>query len=588
MFVSEWSEKLTSHAKQQFMKSPFWIEAAKRGLCWEAAVMDKPSIQEAVDRMDEASTAVLRVFHICFGAGPVSEERLFLSRAGLSGAEFRYGLIQLQNAGIVFALRQGWGERLYAMPSDCFLLWHPVLFPMNKLSAADSGYGIWEHRQEDMSNKPLGRQLLTAWAELARSGLGLTSKGILPKKTTAKLMQAITLTDADMEQAGWQPETLDSYSPAVSFVLKLSMHLGVIALDGNRMKWNEKTLGEWLAEPELRQEALLLQWCLEELLEKRPAMWHIMALLARLDPGTWYSETVMAEEVRHHGLEGREWDQSLDNCLNLLRVFGWMELARAADGRMMRWAMKPLLLHDQQRQEARQEPVMIEPNGDLLVLPGCPNRIRWELELIADRRSDDQISVWQLTRSSIGRALAHGRTIPSVLSFLHAASGGIPISPLLVSSLMDWGKQDPLDTKLSSDIYPLLTVDHESDAVEFQLRSSGQTLVGCELMNHEDFRIERFLPELDRVPLSWLQQLRSYHHSTRLEIMEKALSWQAPVHLSMDDAIVAFVPARLERLDGGWAVTGLLREALTHKEVCLTPEMWQGMKLIAPGVSGFV
>lgn len=67
------------------MMSPFWIGAAERELKWEEAVIDRLSIQEAVDQMDEASAAVLRAFYNCFGAGPVSEERLFFIAAEILG-----------------------------------------------------------------------------------------------------------------------------------------------------------------------------------------------------------------------------------------------------------------------------------------------------------------------------------------------------------------------------------------------------------------------------------------------------------------------------------------------------------------------
>ncbi|ACT02407.1 hypothetical protein Pjdr2_3777 [Paenibacillus sp. JDR-2] len=570
------------------MMSPFWIGAAERELKWEEAVIDRLSIQEAVDQMDEASAAVLRAFYNCFGAGPVSEERLFSLRQRFSGAEFRYGLIQLQNAGIVLALRQGWGERLYAMPSDCFMQWHPYLFPFGQWPEVNRISGLWEQRQEDMALKPLGRQLLAAWAELARSGLGLTAKGILPKKTTARLMQAISITDADLLQSGWRQEETDPYNPAVSFVLKLSNQLGVLAFEGKLIRWKEKTLAAWFSKGELTRESLLFQWCLNELLEKKPAMWHVMALLTRLEPGTWYPDGAIADQLPELDLKGMEWDQSRSACLNLLRSFGWLELAWAGDSKMLRWTMIPLFIYNEQRPSARPEPIMIEPNGDLLVPPGCPYSIRWELELVADRKSDDQLSVWQLSRSSIERAITHGRCVASVIAFLQSASGGMLISSLLETSLTDWGKQTEVEKKPPADAYPELPLEDQSEEGGFPLRFSGRAFAGCELMNHEDFRIERFLPELERVPINWMQQLRSYHHSTRFEILERALSWQAPVQLRIKENVVAFVPARLERSGNGWTVTGLLREADTHREVCLSPEMWEGMKLVAPGVSGFV
>ncbi|MCK9859715.1 helicase-associated domain-containing protein [Paenibacillus sp. ATY16] len=588
MFVQQWSEKLTSRVKQQFMMSPLWIGASERGLHWEEAVIDRLSIEEAVDRMDEATATVLRAFYNCFGAGPVSEERLFSLRQRFSGAEFRYGMIQLQNAGIIFALRQGWGERLYAMPSDCFMQWHPYLFPLAPLLAANRSSEIWEQRQEEIALKPLGRQLLAVWAELARSGLGLTSKGILPKKTTARLTLAVSITDEDLLQAGWQQEDTDPYNPAVNFVLKLTGQLGLLAAEEKQLKWQEDTLAAWFSEEELKREALLFHWCLDELLKKKPAMWHIMALLTRLEPGAWYSEAAIAAQLPLLDMKGMEWEESRSACLNLLRGFGWMEFARAGDQRMLRWTMMPSSLDYGQRPQAKYEPIMIEPNGDLLVPPGCSYRVRWELELVADRKSDELLSVWQLTRSSIERAMTHGRSFASVINFLQSASGGVPIPPLLEASLADWGKQTAAVVKQPSDAYPELPLEPRSEESGFELRSSGRAFAGCELMNHEDFRIERFLPELERVPINWMQQLRSYHHSTRLEILERALSWQAPVQLRMNESVVAFVPARLERSGSNWTVTGLLREAETHREVCLSPEMWEGMKLVAPGVSGFV
>lgn len=593
MFVKEWSEKLTNHAKQQFMSSPFWKDAASHELSWEEAVIDMPSVKAAVDRMDKASAAVLRAFYSCFGAGPVHEERLFTSgalRTDLSGAEFRYGLIQLQNAGILFALRKGWGERLYALPSDSFFIWHQVLFLIAvEPSAINSGLGHWEQKQEESPNVLLGRQLLAAWAELARSGLGLTAKGTLPKKTAAKITQAIGLTNSDLIQAGWQAEPEDPYAPALSFLLKLSFQLGVITRADGKLKWEEDVLAAWMNQSEPSREAHLLRWCLDELLVNAR---NTAALLLRLPPGVWYSEQELERQLHHAGLDASEWGAQTNwtNWLNLLRALGWLELAHTGNEKLLRWTIRAKDLLEKQQEEHSFEPILLEPNGDIIVLPGCHYSIRWELELIADQKSDDHISIWQLTRQSIGRALEYGRTISSIMTFLHMASGNAPLSPLLESSLADWGKQGAAEETLTAkryNQYPYIPLI-DQPVREIVLKSPIQTLENYELMNHEDFTIERFLPALDQVPLSWLQQLRSYHHSTRLEILEKALSWQTPVQLSIDEAVVAFVPAKLERLEGGWTVTGILREDHTYREVCLTPEMWQGMKLVVPGASGFV
>jgi hypothetical protein len=82
----------------------------------------------------------------------------------------------------------------------------------------------------------------------------------------------------------------------------------------------------------------------------------------------------------------------------------------------------------------------------------------------------------------------------------------------------------------------------------------------------------------------WTKQLRTYHHSTRRELIEQALEWQTPVQLRIERELRSFVPEKLEQQESGWAVVGLLRDEPDRQPIRLTPDMWEEMRLVIPGL----
>lgn len=96
---------------------------------------------------------------------------------------------------------------------------------------------------------------------------------------------------------------------------------------------------------------------------------------------------------------------------------------------------------------------------------------------------------------------------------------------------------------------------------------------------------EKLQLQEEGVPAMWTKQLRVYHHSTRKELVERALAWQSPLQLRMDSELHSFVPERLELQGGEWAVVGILRNAADNKPIRLTPDMWDEMRIVIPGRS---
>ncbi|RXZ77036.1 hypothetical protein EBB07_32635 [Paenibacillaceae bacterium] len=96
---------------------------------------------------------------------------------------------------------------------------------------------------------------------------------------------------------------------------------------------------------------------------------------------------------------------------------------------------------------------------------------------------------------------------------------------------------------------------------------------------------EELFPGLRQIPAPWVDHLRTYHPSTRLEMIEQALSWQVPLELKTGHEGIVFMPARVQKQDGQWTVAGRVRrhEGLEQAEIQLDPGMWDQMRLIIPG-----
>ncbi|MFX3633355.1 MAG: helicase-associated domain-containing protein [Candidatus Pristimantibacillus sp.] len=615
MYVTELAQKFTEEKQAQFMKQHVWISAASHGLPWSRAIVDKHYVQEAVKALSSSAGAALRAIYIRCGAAPVHEERLLSigsRQTGLSGAEFRCGLIELQNAGILIAVRKAWGERIFFVPRDCFILWQQCLFISNIQPQSDSKCNQLEMMEAPC--KPLGRQLLTALAELSRCGLELTVKGLLPKRTITKVTQAFELKDQQLSALRLTNAYKEQYPLSLSFLLEISLRLELFIQEERQLEWQKDKLTAWLKLPVSLREAMLHEWCVSELLNASPSMANSAALLSGLEAGKWYAEASVKEQMKqfgmmdsdeHEGVEQYDWW----DWLQVLQAFGWIERAQTPDGMLLRWSIDPEWMH---RYDLHPEPIMIEPNGEVVVMPYCDFRIRWELELLAERMMDDRMTVYRLNARDCARALQHGRTQASIHHFLMEASGGNELPFSVVTSLDDWVKRagrmtnpDALSSVKSR--YPLILLTEEG-AIEQSGQSEhsnernslfgpfagmlideqSQWLYRYPLINDDGVTMKDLFPEMELVPINWLKQLRVYHHSTRREMLEQALSWQTPVQLRMEDGILSFVPFKLEAAGQGWAVVGTLREEQIQREVRLTPDMWEEMKLVVPEMNGIV
>lgn len=443
--------RLSPDRQQSLLEHPIWSDAVRRGLAWGEAAMERQAVIDAADRLGGQAAALLRAALKAFGAAPVSEERLIREarkQTMLSGAECELALAQLEAAGILFAVSKVWGERLIFMPADCFMSWQQALFPAKAEPVSADDKALQDASEFHAASRPLGRQLLRALSAMAASGMELTAKGVLAKKTIAKLAQPVDFNDDQLRPFGFNWSHRDHYSITAAFILQAAESERLIATEEERVSWNEPQLAAWMNMDDQERERKLLKWCIELLLPGQPAdSAHLISALCSLQAGRWYRSADISQlsEPFPEAAAGDEPGGSLDNWLVLLQRFGWLEFAISPgmNGResvkFVRWKLKPMEESDGKAERVMEAfvPVAVQPNGEVIAEPGCSFAMHWELGLIGELITDDTAIVYRLTAGSIAGALEFGRSKASIRSFLERA-GGCPLPQPVEAMLEEW------------------------------------------------------------------------------------------------------------------------------------------------------
>lgn len=677
MRIKQLLGKLSSERLESFMQASVWHSARNKGLTWEQAAVDHESIQEAAARLTPHASEVIKEFVRHFAAVPIEGEQLIRKLrkcTSLSGAECQLGVAELADAGILFSVQKIWGENLYFLPVECFMGWQKVFFPYKPEQ-------LTSFERERLMNgamrpfcRPFSRQLLSAFAVLGLSGLGLTLNGTLPKKTVSKLIQSVDLEERWLKSFELKWSHADAYPLQAAFILEAASALGLLTVEKGSLKWNEAKLHQWLKLENAAREKQLMDWCLALLLPSGIGNAHMAASMMGLQSGQWHSKSsidLWFDDLHAATAPGKDANgQSVtanSKWCELWHSMGWIDLVDCehANGNELffRWnSAAPWHAREQERTTEHPSYVTVQPNGEMIVESECPFWIRWELELLAERKSDEQVTVYQLEAAAVSRALEQGRSLASIQSFLREASGAqmlpstvevlldawtsracrtsfaevallrcdnaemaaiiesdVKIAPFLKQKLgsldfiVEQGQISEIRRLLQKAGYPARksveseTSRDENAAISFPIINGEQghhneqqsieaTKTEPSYFIYEAFPLQHFelnnqagkeklqsWSQRDRVPSMWIKQLRTYHHSTRRELIEQALQWQTPIQLRMKQELRSFVPEKLELHDEGWAVVGLLRDELQLQTIRLTPDMWEEMRLIIPG-----
>lgn len=329
----------------------------------------------------------------------------------------------------------------------------------------------------------------------------------------------------------------------------------------------------------------------------------------------------------------------LSSWIEPLSSFRFVELAADKEGgTWFRWLISPKG-GDETEKQPKSPSFYVQPDFEILLLPDASLRTEWEVAAFAELKQTDHVRTYRMTKEGFHRAWEIGQSSEAIISMLQEnAYYEIP-EPVAVT-LRQWGEQtgkihfeevtllrcrsnEIADALLRNEKCQPFLRDRIS-AVDFIVPKAQLTQLTKCLdnmgynpknsrkeannfgINAENvprnqtsglcysrdsiqlYEMDAELPEKDGlypdmgdIPLSWLQDFRLYHGSTRKEMIRKAIKWKSCLQLRKEGQSRFIIPRNLREERSGWILEGL--EEL--QEIAWSGEDWEEMKLILPGIN---
>jgi len=437
MLIREWLRRLPPDAAARFAASPPWnAVAADRD--WAALAADPDAVSRAAAALPEETAAALKTALIRFGSLPFEPEQFGSAAAGdglPSGVAARE-LERLRAAGIVFTVRKTWGDRLHFIASDALAAWTAALLPLDVRPLPDDRRAA---RPLQDYTEPLGLQLLQMFAELAKRGAELAAGAGMTGRTAASAAARLSFGSEALrafEARLAAGRAGDAADPRIAFGLAAAAHLGLLGEAGGRTVWRRDALARWLAMEANRRERELLAFATDRLAACDERFMHAGALLRSLEGGRWYPAAgIEAWLARHAPAAAEHWR----DWVGTLTAFGWMQTGRSAAGEpVVRWLIDPRGgAETKAGDRAPDGRIRFMPGAELAVPPDLDWRLRWELELVADKAKPGPMGVMRLSAVSYARWVENGRTAGEALALLEEAAG-CPVPDDLGRSIREW------------------------------------------------------------------------------------------------------------------------------------------------------
>ena len=587
MNIEEIVMRLTEEDKQKIGQSSIWSHLQyEESLSWSDCLHSETHLQALWGKLPKTASQTLAVIISRFGAAPFKEEQLLEAvPTGSVGVNYRLGLLRLLQSGLVFAVRKGWGEKLYFIPKNMFMPWYRIIYsdciclPIDIDNLNVSNIIPYEH---EGYTPTLRLQLLHTMAALKCADMRLTSKGMLTKRTIDCCLKQLKTAYEGKEILKISGELFDGYPFPLAFALEILFSHGLLVQENGRLEIHHGWYN-WLCKPIEQREAELVQWIIHTFAFRHAAAGQAAALMIELVPMKWYRLADVEKSLHMIIGDCARAEAAIaasDACIGWLSSFGWLETAQTTRGdKIVRWLIKATIkthdIYTSNITSAASEPIRITPDGEIFVYPNGSDRVRWLLEMIAERKRTDMVTVYKINFHSLSQAQKEGFSSAGIIELLEEASGErlpetvrLSIEDIMAAEVNQKLELNSKDECLAKSDKQSLFPDPDS-LRQFNLLTEWPTF-------------KSLFIGLDDVPVMWVKQLRSYHFTTRKELLERALSWRTSVKLNYKGTVQHFVPERIEESGTEWAVVGHFHAETEAAPIRLTPGMWEEMMLIIP------
>ncbi|WP_171686082.1 helicase-associated domain-containing protein [Paenibacillus planticolens] len=337
----------------------------------------------------------------------------------------------------------------------------------------------------------------------------------------------------------------------------------------------------------------------------------------------------------------------LNSWILPLSLFRFVELAADANGGVwFRWLFSPggedefgASRASSVESQAKAPSFYVQPDFEILLLPDAGLRTEWDIAAFADLQQTDHVRTYCLTKESFYRAWEQGQSSEEIIRILQEKAYYEVPEPV-IQTMRQWGEQagkvhieevtllrcrsnEIADALLRNEkcqpflkervggadfIVPKDQLSQLAKCLEnmgYNPKSSrkeaddpaaesdnflgNQTQGLCYSRDSiQLYEMDSELPEqgdlypdMESIPVSWLQDFRSYHGSTRKDMIRKAIEWKSCLQLRKEGQSRVIIPRILREERSGWILEGLEE----HKEIALSGDDWEEMKLILPGIN---
>lgn len=487
-------------------------------------------------------------------------------------ADFRAGLLQLQNKGIVRTIKGQWDESWIQLPHlhkiyrDCFSLKNEQAFVHDEITVIGSEISLMEI-------------FLRMLIYINQQPLQRTNRGNWNKKQLTELNRF-----AELERL------LTHFT--INDLLAWGLEMQFLKEVDHRLLIESEKVKHWLHMPRSKAEAIVYdQWKKAVLKQSSTRELHFVHWLeCQQFDFTWLSLSAFYRWLHKYDLgDERNVESFVQRWLQQLVQYGWLHLAETNRGDVfMKWTLNS---------EPASADIYVQPDFELIVPSEVNLRIIWWIESIADRLQVEANAIrrYTLSKNSVIRALKCGLTSDQMIDFLSAVSK-FPLPSHIVSAIYQWSGQIrstiPNDSPYIPNWRPAGLSDQwmntnngcersQQDVTCHRTHSSYRSNSRQRLLDYKEL-----YPYLERVPPIWLDQLRSYHHSTYVKIIRAALYYQARLYCRVTDhshKVIPLIPKKLYiNEEKGWTMVAI--DARKQK-VEIGKQQILAMQLILPGVN---
>lgn len=585
MNMHTWRELINQPIQEQFMSHKL-LQPYEQEWTWELAIVESTIINDIHQRLSDTDALVLQTLLKGALVVPTREEQLIVyikQQLHISGQQAYYSLLSLAELGIVQCRKQPWQGNVWRMPFPIFHHWRCQIKYSSYWSIQSQV--TYSNFTLNVNNEiPLGKTLMHILIAMTQLDLSYTKKGSLSKGTIDKLMLCCNKLNNEYFTNQSSSILEHQYATVLTFIFELGYALQLIDRHENGLSLDMERISNWLMLHEWQREALQMQWLCENYLTQ-PKFVNVAAIFSDLlasDTGVW--------------LRGVKPTRSLKDWLSLCRGCGWLASMSSQGSQVEE---EDILVFRYSFSYDSTNHLSIQDNGEIIVLPGTSYRQIWLLEMVADLISEQEITIYKLTLSSLMRGISMGYELTHIEQWLKA-SGGQELPPFVMQLLEavssttsdKWsqtGKRSQLVNIASADQQlpmriQLAVVLHQLRPIQLWITSSDPSLREP-LMEHEERMRQLTNANQMGITTSWIAACRQYHLSTSKQLVQLAIDQQLTLHIKKQDMEFLFNPMRLIELGNDWIMEGVMDRQKSDQLHQIQLNDWQGIRLHLATVS---